>query len=81
MFIMPYLIIIAVAIWFFVFKPAADEESYNKGYDDGHVVGWNKICAPNKTNLIYGEWEDKKYSEGYYDGEYDGEYEAKQSKC
>ena len=49
MFIMPYLIIIAVAIWFFVFKPAADEESYNKGYDDGHVVGWNKICAPKKN--------------------------------
>ena len=49
----------------------ADEEAYNRGYDDGYAVGYNTACEIRAT-MIEGDWSDEDYSRGYAEGQTDG---------
>ena len=57
---------------------ACTEEGDNadSGYNDGYAVGYNSICHPNKSNLIYGH-DSAEYRNAYADGHADGVADCK----
>ena len=61
----------------FVLASCTPEADYNRGYDDGSVVGYNSLCYPRASNIIAGDWNNTNYSEGYADGEADGRAECR----
>lgn len=81
--------LIVIAVWLFAFDGVDTVEGWindgttsewaDRGYDDGHAVGWEKICGG--TSIIYGEWSNSSYTNAYYDGEVDGQTDAKRRKC
>ena len=44
------------------------DRNYDKGLDDGYARGYNSLCHPNTTNLIYGYFDNEDYSRGYNEG-------------
>ena len=51
-------------------------DNADSGYDDGYVVGYNSICHPDKSNIIYGHDSDE-YRNAYADGHTDGVADCK----
>jgi hypothetical protein len=47
------------------------ESSYNSGYHDGLVEGYNTICKFNSSKKK-GDWNNKNYTKGYSVGQADG---------
>ncbi len=48
------------------------DSAYDRGYGDGHARGYNSLCYPSSSNLIYGDFDNQNYQAGYNDGEADG---------
>ena len=61
-------------IVFFVTLIACEgsDSTYDRGYGDGYARGYNSLCYPNASNIIYGDFDNQNYSRGYNDGERDG---------
>lgn len=55
------------------------EEDARKGYSDGYAVGYNRLCHPDKTNIIHG-LDSPKYRDGYADGYADGEADCRAAR-
>lgn len=56
------------------------DADYDRGYDDGSVVGYNTTCHDFSGNLIHGDWENEDYSRGYADGMQDGIEECRREQ-
>ena len=52
-------------------------KGYDSGFSDGYAVGFNSVCYPKRTNIIWGDWDSEHYSAGYSDGKSSGIYDAK----
>lgn len=65
---------------FFLLACENADSAYDRGYSDGYAVGFNSICYPNTSNMIYGDFDNQSYSAGYYDGKSDGENDCKRSR-
>ena len=48
------------------------DSAYDRGYGDGYARGYNSLCYPNASNIIYGDFDNQNYSRGYNDGKRDG---------
>ena len=64
----------------FFLASCTPEADYNRGYDDGSVVGYNSLCHPGTSNIIAGNWDNGNYSNGYSDGEADGREECREEQ-
>ena len=56
---------------------SAEGENYDSGYSDGYAVGYNEICYPNRSNMVWGHWDSEKYSSGYRAGKSHGASDAR----
>jgi len=56
------------------------DSAYDRGYGDGHARGYNSLCYPSVSNLIYGDFDNQNYRRGYNDGEADGRANCKAEK-
>jgi hypothetical protein len=69
---MKLLALVALPIIFAALVGGCGESiGYDEGYDDGYASGYNTTCQIRDT-IIRGEWDNKKYSEGYQAGNRDG---------
>ena len=55
-------------------------KGYDSGFSDGYAGGFNSVCYPERSNIIWGDWESKKYSAGYSDGKSSGIYDAREAQ-
>ncbi len=46
----------------------SSDGNYDKGLGDGYARGYNSLCYPDTTNLIYGYFDNEDYSRGYNEG-------------